>query len=90
MLSGEKIQLFETKRLTRDGRVLDVQISSTIYLNRNAEPVGNIVTLRDISAQKKAEIELRKYHDHLEEYCDHLERLPHQYRRHTGTRRLRW
>jgi PAS domain S-box-containing protein len=67
MLSGKKIQLFETKRLTRDGRVLDVQISSTLYLNRNGEPVGNIVTLRDISAQKKAEIELRKYHDHLEE-----------------------
>ncbi len=67
MLSGKKIQLFETKRLTKDGRVLDVQISSTLYLNRNGEPVGNIVTLRDISAQKKAEIELRKYHDHLEE-----------------------
>ena len=54
MLSGKKIQLFETKRLTRDGRVLDVQISSTLYLNRNGEPAGNIVTLRDISAQKKA------------------------------------
>jgi len=70
MLSGKKIQLFETKRLTKDGRVLDVQISSTIYLNRNGDPVGNIVTLRDISAQKKAEIELRKYHDHLEELVD--------------------
>jgi PAS domain S-box-containing protein len=67
MLSGQKIQLFETKRLTKAGRVLDVQISSTLYLNRTGEPVGNIVTLRDISAQKKAEIELRKYHDHLEE-----------------------
>jgi PAS domain S-box-containing protein len=67
MLSGQKIQLFETKRLTKDGWVLDVQISSTLYLNRNGEPVGNIVTLRDISAQKKAEVELRKYHDHLEE-----------------------
>jgi PAS domain S-box-containing protein len=67
MLSGKKIQLFETKRLTKDGRVLDVQISSTLYLNRTGEPVGNIVTLRDISAQKKAEIELRQYHDHLEE-----------------------
>ncbi len=67
MLSGKKIQLFETKRLTKDGRVLDVQISSTLYLNRNGEPFGNIVTLRDISAQKKAEVELRKYHDHLEE-----------------------
>lgn len=67
MLSGQKIQLFETRRLTKKGQVLDVQISSTLYLNRNGQPVGNIVTLRDISAQKKAEVELRKYHDHLEE-----------------------
>ena len=67
MLSGKKIHLFETKRLTKDGRVLDVQISSTLYLNRNDQPAGNIVTLRDISAQKKAEVELRKYHDQLEE-----------------------
>jgi len=67
MLSGQKIHLFETRRLTKDGRVLDVQISSTLYQNRNGESAGNIVTLRDISAQKKAEIELRKYHDHLEE-----------------------
>ena len=67
MLSGKKIHLFETKRLTKDGHVLDVQISSTLYQNRNGEPAGNIVTLRDISAQKQAEVELRKYHDQLEE-----------------------
>ena len=67
MLSGKKIQLFETRRMTKDGRVLDVQLSSTLYYNRNDEPAGNIVTLRDISAQKKNERELRKYHDHLED-----------------------
>ena len=67
MLSGQKIHLFETKRLNKDGSVLDVQISSTLYLNRNGQAAGNIVTLRDISAQKKAEVELRQYHDHLEE-----------------------
>jgi PAS domain S-box-containing protein len=67
MLSGQKIQLFETRRMTKDGRVLDVQLSSTLYYNRNDEPAGNIVTLRDISAQKKTERELRKYHDHLED-----------------------
>jgi DNA-binding CsgD family transcriptional regulator len=47
--------------------VLDVQLSSTLYYDRNDKPAGNIVTLRDISAQKEAERELRKYHDHLEE-----------------------
>jgi PAS domain S-box-containing protein len=67
MLSGKKIQLFETKRLTRDGRALDVQLSSTLYFTANGQPAGNIVTLRDISAQKRAERELRDYHERLEE-----------------------
>jgi PAS domain S-box-containing protein len=70
MLSGKKIQLFETKRLTKNGRVLDVQISSTLYHNRNGDPTGNIVILRDISAQKQAEKVLKKYHDQLEELVE--------------------
>jgi len=67
MLSGQKIQLFETKRLTRDGRLLDVQLSSTLYFDEEGKPAGNIVTLRDISAQKHAECELLKYHNQLGE-----------------------
>ncbi|MFH0728646.1 MAG: PAS domain S-box protein [Pseudomonadota bacterium] len=67
MLSGQKINLFETRRLTREGKVLDVQLSSTLYQGRDGRPVGNIVTLRDISARKRAEEELGKYHGHLEE-----------------------
>ena len=70
MLGGKKIDLFETKRLTNDGQVLDVQISSTLYRNRDGEPVGNIVILRDISDQKLAEQALKKYHDHLEELVE--------------------
>jgi PAS domain S-box-containing protein len=67
MLSGQKIQLFETKRLTRDGRLLDVQLSSTLFFDEQGQPAGNIVTLRDISAQKHAERELLMYHDQLGE-----------------------
>lgn len=67
MLSGKKINLFETRRLTREGKVLDVQLSSTLYQGRDGRPVGNIVTLRDISDRKRAEEELSKYHGHLEE-----------------------
>ncbi|MDP3284207.1 MAG: LuxR C-terminal-related transcriptional regulator, partial [Desulfobacterales bacterium] len=51
----------------RDGKVLDVQISSTLYRGSTGQPVGNIVILRDISARKRAEEELQKYHGHLEE-----------------------
>jgi PAS domain S-box-containing protein len=67
MLNGEKIHLFETKRLTKDGRILPVQLSSTIYHDRNGQPTGNIVTLRDISALKKAETVLHKYQNQLED-----------------------
>jgi PAS domain S-box-containing protein len=67
MLGGQKIQLFETKRLTKDGQVLNVQLSSTLYRGTDGQPLGNIVTLRDISAVKRAEEELHSYKGHLEE-----------------------
>jgi len=67
MLRGQKIQLFETRRLTRDGRLLDVQLSSTLYFDPEGKPTGNIVTLRDISTQKRTERELLKYHNQLGE-----------------------
>jgi len=67
MLSGQKIKLFETQRLTREGRKLDVQLSSCLYMDDRGQPIGNIVTLRDITARKKAERALRDYQDQLEE-----------------------
>ena len=67
MLSGQKINLFETRRLTRDGTILDVQLSSTLYQGADGQPLGNIVSLRDISARKNYEKELDAYHSRLEE-----------------------
>jgi PAS domain S-box-containing protein len=67
MLSGQKIHLFETRRLTREGKILDVQLSSTLYQDADGQPLGNIVTLRDISDRKRDEEELDKYRSRLEE-----------------------
>ncbi|MCG6909428.1 MAG: PAS domain S-box protein [Deltaproteobacteria bacterium] len=67
MKAGKKINLFETKRFTKRGAVLDVQISSTLYFDRQGRHAGNIVTLRDISALKQTEKELKKYRELLEE-----------------------
>jgi PAS domain S-box-containing protein len=67
MLQGLKIQLFETKRLTKDGRILDIQLSSSLFFGRDEKPVGNIVILRDVTAQKRAEEILRTAHDELEQ-----------------------
>jgi PAS domain S-box-containing protein len=67
MLSGQKIHLFETRRLTKDGKILDVQLSSTLYQGGDGQPQGNIVTLRDISPQKLVEAELDRYRGQLGE-----------------------
>jgi len=67
MKRGKKINLFETKRFTKQGKVLDVQISSTLYYDRKGHHAGNIVSLRDISALKQTEKELKKYRELLEE-----------------------
>lgn len=67
MQSGQKINLFETRRLTKEGKILDVQLSSTMYMGNEGQPLGNIVTLRDISARKRAEEELQRYQVLLEE-----------------------
>ena len=70
MLAGKKIQLFETRRKTKSGRILDVQISSTLFSDLDGNPAGNIVTMRDVSAQKSVERELRRYREQLEELVE--------------------
>ncbi len=67
MLKGEKISLFETQRMTKDGRKLDVQLSSCLYMDDTGKTVGNIVTMRDVTDHKRAALALRKYQDQLEE-----------------------
>ncbi|MFJ8008521.1 SpoIIE family protein phosphatase [Streptomyces fagopyri] len=56
--SGEKVEHFETLRLTRSGELLDVDI--TLWPTRTADGtiVGACAIVRDISDRKRAEAEL--------------------------------
>ncbi|MCF8144136.1 MAG: cache domain-containing protein [Deltaproteobacteria bacterium] len=46
---------FETKRFTKDGRLLDVSISASRYDDHEGNPSGMLVILRDISETKALE-----------------------------------
>lgn len=50
---------FETRRYTKDGRLLDVSISASRYLDHKGEPAGMLVILRDISERKQLEAQLQ-------------------------------
>jgi PAS domain S-box-containing protein len=57
MLGGEPVRHFETQRLTKDGRVLAVQLSSAMFRDREGRAAGNIVIIRDLSRRKAQEME---------------------------------
>jgi PAS domain S-box-containing protein len=44
---------FETKRLTKDGRLLDIIIDGAFFLDENNVPAGQVITLRDVTKEKR-------------------------------------
>ncbi|MBF0495605.1 MAG: PAS domain S-box protein [Deltaproteobacteria bacterium] len=63
---GEDVS-FETKRLTKDGRLLDVYITSAVVCDRAGNTLASFIIHRDITERKRAEVELKKYRDLLED-----------------------
>jgi PAS domain S-box-containing protein len=59
--AGEEITSFETQRMTKDGRVLDVWLTLTALKNPQHEIYAVASTERDISERKKAEAERERY-----------------------------
>jgi PAS domain S-box-containing protein len=53
--AGQRIEHFETVRLTRDGRRLDVSLSISPVRDNSGQVVGAAKILRDISARKRLE-----------------------------------
>ncbi len=56
---GTPCHEFETRRYTKDGRLLDISLSASRYLDHRGEPAGMLVILRDITERKQLEAQLR-------------------------------
>ncbi len=55
LISGEKISSFETQRVTKDGRILDVWLTVTKLVDNTGKTIGIASTERDITERKLAE-----------------------------------
>ena len=75
VLKAEKVKLFETKRLTKRGDLLDVQLSTSGYLDKEGRTSGIINILRDMSDIKRAKEDLHKTHTQLEKAYEDLKIL---------------
>jgi len=47
------VQHFETRRLTKENRLLDVLLSAAVFYDEQNEPAGQVVILRDITQDKR-------------------------------------
>jgi PAS domain S-box-containing protein len=53
LLFDRVIMRYEAQRLTKDGRLLDVVIRAAVFSISPDEPAGQIVTLRDVTREKR-------------------------------------
>ncbi len=60
VISGENFSGIETRRYTKEGKIIPVSISGAIYRDENGNPIGSVINLRDISEQKGLEIQLQQ------------------------------
>ena len=66
---GDIVKSFELRRVAKDGRILDVWLTTTLLTDDNGKPVALATTERDITERKRAEA-------HVREQAEVIDRAP--------------
>ncbi len=72
---GEHIHFYETRRMHKDGRVLDVSLTVSPMLSANGEIIGISKIERDITAAKLTEASLRESRQRFAMLADNMDQL---------------
>jgi two-component system CheB/CheR fusion protein len=81
LLQGDAIVSFETQRLTKDGRVLDVWLTATAMFDKSGKVEAFATTGRDITERKRAQEELKSLNEALIERTAEAEGRAEQLRK---------
>jgi two-component system sensor kinase FixL len=68
--NGERIENFETKRLRKDGTIIDVSVTVTPVRDEKGTMIGASKMARDITAATRAQIALEERKAHLQSVLD--------------------
>ncbi|CAD7847680.1 MAG: Serine phosphatase RsbU, regulator of sigma subunit [Olavius algarvensis Delta 4 endosymbiont] len=49
----KKLENFETRRLTKDGRLLDIILDGALFYDEAGNPAGQVIMLRDITRERR-------------------------------------
>lgn len=75
---GERIEHFETVRLAKDGRELDVALTISPIKDSEGKVIGASKIVRDVTRQKQTERALEETRAQLEAYARDLEKKVHE------------
>ncbi len=73
--TGQPVHGFETRRLTKDGRILDVSISASCYNDHEGKRRGMLVVLRDVTERKRVEMRVRESEKRFRDLYDSVSDL---------------
>lgn len=60
------IRNFVTRRITKDGRLLTVELTRTLLRDEEGNPLGSSAILRDVTEREQAQTQIRELNRHLE------------------------
>jgi len=67
---GERVESYETVRVTKDGRNINVAITLSPFRDAHGDVIGISTIVRDITERKRIEAELAAYRERLEELVE--------------------
>lgn len=73
ILEGKKIELLETKRITKHGKLVDVLFSAAVITDPGSDQKSIAITERDITFQKKADEQIMQLNTDLKNNITQLE-----------------
>jgi len=73
VLGGERVSYFETERMTKAGARIFVSLSLSPAMDSQGNIVGASTIARDVTARKRAEEEIRRLNDELQQRASALE-----------------
>lgn len=73
IVRGEKIELLETKRVTRHGKLMDVLFSAAVISEPDSPQKSIVITERDVTQQKRSDEKIRQLNASLQKNVVQLE-----------------
>jgi PAS domain S-box-containing protein len=73
VLTGEKVQSLETKRISKRGKLVDVLFSATVITDATDNQLSIAITERDITKEKSDAEKIKQLNEQLQRNIDQLE-----------------